>query len=58
MPIGAPSLLKLTGVATPKDVLLDGKDFSACLTGDAPSPRQQRCWLWINYQEPDQQTDR
>jgi hypothetical protein len=42
-----PTLLKLTGVSPPQGVLLDGKDFSACLTGDAPSPRQERCWLWI-----------
>jgi arylsulfatase A-like enzyme len=43
-----PTLLKLTGTLAPQGVALDGKDFSACLTGDAPSPREQRCWLWID----------
>jgi hypothetical protein len=43
-----PTLLKMTALAPPQGVLLDGRDFSGCLTGDAPSPREHRCWLWTD----------
>ncbi len=43
-----PTLLKLTGAPIPKGLPLDGKDFSACLTDNAPSPRQEYCWIWRN----------
>jgi arylsulfatase A-like enzyme len=43
-----PTLLTLTDVPAPQNVTLDGKDFSRCLTHDEPSPREQRCWLWVD----------
>ncbi|MFQ5929607.1 MAG: sulfatase-like hydrolase/transferase [Acidobacteriota bacterium] len=43
-----PTLLKLTGVPIPQGLPLDGRDFSACLTNNAPSPRQDYCWIWRN----------
>jgi arylsulfatase A-like enzyme len=43
-----PTLLRLANVPLPENVLLDGRDFSACLTGDAPSPRDEYCWLWLD----------
>jgi arylsulfatase A-like enzyme len=43
-----PTLLKMADVALPKNVLLDGRDFSACLTSRAPSPRDEYYWLWID----------
>jgi arylsulfatase A-like enzyme len=43
-----PTLLNLTGVPIPQGLPLDGRDFSACLTSNAASPRQQYCWIWTN----------
>ncbi|MEX0610823.1 MAG: sulfatase-like hydrolase/transferase [Pirellulales bacterium] len=43
-----PSLLKMTDVPLPENVLLDGRDFSACLTSGAPSPRDEYYWLWMD----------
>jgi len=43
-----PTLLKLADVPPPEKLALDGRDFSACLTSGAPSPRDEYCWLWID----------
>jgi arylsulfatase A-like enzyme len=43
-----PTLLKLAEVPAPKNVVLDGYDFSACLTSGAPSPRQEAYWIWMD----------
>lgn len=43
-----PTLLKLANVPLPQNLLLDGRDFSACLTGNGPSPREEYYWLWLD----------
>ena len=39
-----PTLLKLAGVAPPKDVVLDGFDIMPVLAEGQPSPRTEMCW--------------
>jgi hypothetical protein len=43
-----PTLLALAGVRAPAGLPLDGRDFSAVLRADAPSPRRQYCWIWTD----------
>lgn len=43
-----PTLLTLADVPVPKHLVLDGHDFSACLTKAAPSPREEAYWIWMD----------
>jgi arylsulfatase A-like enzyme len=43
-----PTLLKLANVPVPGKLQLDGREFSACLTSDAPSPRDEYYWIWTD----------
>jgi len=39
-------ILKLAGVAPPKNRIFDGKDPTTALTGRHPSPHSFLCWVW------------
>ncbi len=44
-----PMIVHAAGGEPPVDIVFDGKDATAALTGDAPTPHDQLCWIFRKY---------